>query len=79
MLAAVSRRLPPGEDRTCLGGDRPLEPSNAAFDEDLKRRNPAWGLREVDDGAALAASHDLMLERIVEMPANNLSVVLIRR
>lgn len=52
-----------------------LEPSNAAFDEDLKRRNPAWGLRLVEDVAQCAASHGLRLDRTVEMPANNLTLV----
>lgn len=56
-------------------GDRPLEPGNAAFDRDLRRRDPRWGLREVDDVAECAAMHGLRLERIVEMPANNLSLV----
>jgi SAM-dependent methyltransferase len=57
---------------------RPLAPSNAAFDADLKRRDPRWGLRDLDAVEALAASHRLKLEEIVEMPANNLSVILRR-
>lgn len=59
-------------------GDRPLEPSNAAFDADLGRRDPRWGLREVDAVAACAADQRLILERLVEMPANNLSLILRR-
>lgn len=54
---------------------RPLEPSNAAFDADLKRRDPRWGLREVDAVSACAAAAGLALDRVVEMPANNLTVV----
>lgn len=54
---------------------RPLEPSNAAFDADLKRRNPLWGLRNLEEVAELAAGHGLALDRIVPMPANNLSVI----
>lgn len=53
----------------------PIEPSNAAFDENLKARNPRWGLRELADVEACAAEHGLRLARVVEMPANNLSVV----
>jgi hypothetical protein len=58
---------------------RALEPSNAAFDADLRLRDERWGLRELDDVTACAQLHDLVLERVVEMPANNLSVVFRRR
>jgi SAM-dependent methyltransferase len=57
---------------------RPLEPSNAAFDEDLRRRDPGWGLRELERVAACAGAHGFALDRVVEMPANNLSVILRR-
>ncbi len=50
-------------------------PSNVAFDESLKARDPDWGLRDLADVAAEAARNGLALERIVPMPANNLSVV----
>ncbi len=55
--------------------DRPLEPSNAAFDQDLRRRDPRWGLRNLDDVTQCAADHGLERLGIVEMPANNLSVI----
>jgi hypothetical protein len=58
---------------------RALEPSNAAFDADLKRRDPRWGLRELDAVTACAEANGLALERVVEMPANNLSVIFRRR
>lgn len=58
---------------------RPLEPSNAAFDEDLRRRDPRWGLRELEAVTACADSCGLTLAQVVEMPANNLSVVFRRR
>lgn len=54
---------------------RALEPSNAAFDADLKRRDPRWGLRELDAVKACAETNGLALEQVVEMPANNLSVI----
>lgn len=50
-------------------------PSNLAFDRSLKDRNPAWGLRRLDDVAALAAKQGLDLIERIAMPANNLSVV----
>ena len=53
-------------------------PSNEAFDESLKARAPEWGLRLVEDVIAEAAAAGFGLDRIVPMPANNLSVVLRR-
>jgi len=57
----------------------PLEPSNAAFDADLRARDPRWGLRELDAVSACAAASGLAPERVVEMPANNLSVAFRRQ
>ena len=53
----------------------PTAPSNEDFDRDLKSRNPAWGLRTLEDVAALASRHGFAAPTVVEMPANNLSVV----
>jgi SAM-dependent methyltransferase len=50
-------------------------PSNLDFDDGLRRRNPAWGIRHLDDVAALAAAHGLELSERIAMPANNLSLV----
>jgi cyclopropane fatty-acyl-phospholipid synthase-like methyltransferase len=50
-------------------------PSNAAFDRALRRQNPEWGVRDLAQVVACAKQHELRLERVVEMPANNLSVV----
>lgn len=52
--------------------------SNAAFDADLKRRDPRWGVRDVDDLVNNAAPHGLELRELVEMPANNLSLVFVK-
>ena len=60
-------------------GRVPLIPSNAAFDESLKGRNAAWGLRELDDVVALANRYGLALRLVEEMPANNLSVIFRRQ
>jgi SAM-dependent methyltransferase len=46
---------------------------NRAFDADLRARNPAWGIRRLEDVAEAALPH-FQLERVVEMPANNLTV-----
>lgn len=53
--------------------------SNQAFDADLKARNPSWGVRDLESVEAEAAANGLVLEQVVEMPANNLSVVFRRR
>jgi hypothetical protein len=50
-------------------------PSNLAFDLDLKARNPAWGLRRLDEVVALAAQHRLELSERLVMPANNLALI----
>lgn len=58
-----------------LRGGVDTAPSNLAFDADLKRRNPAWGLRALEDVTALATAHHFRLEAIHEMPANNIMVI----
>ena len=50
-------------------------PSNEAFDASLKARNPAWGVRRLEDVAEAARPHGLELRQVIEMPANNVSVV----
>jgi len=50
-------------------------PSNLAFDQSLKSRNPAWGLRRLDEVISLAAAQGLALSERIAMPANNLAVV----
>jgi cyclopropane fatty-acyl-phospholipid synthase-like methyltransferase len=49
--------------------------SNEAFDLDLRRRNPEWGIRDLEAVADLAREHGLELSERVQMPANNLSLV----
>ena len=50
-------------------------PSNAAFDESLRSRNPAWGVRDLEAVVQEAAARGFTLEEVAEMPANNLTVV----
>jgi SAM-dependent methyltransferase len=49
--------------------------SNAAFDADLRRRDPEWGIRDVADMGIEAGANGIVLTDIVEMPANNLSLI----
>ncbi len=56
--------------------DGRIAPSNARFSDDLKRRDPAWGVRDLDrEIVPLAARQGLGLASVTEMPANNLTVV----
>lgn len=60
--------------------DGKTAPSNHDFDRSLKSRDPGWGVRDLDNQIVpLAAQHGLTLETVVEMPANNLSVVFSRQ
>lgn len=80
LMAGASRVLPPGGVLFLYGpyleDGVETAASNLAFDASLKARNPAWGLRRLEDVSALAALHGLTLEERVAMPANNLSLVL---
>ncbi len=55
-------------------GGRHTASSNAAFDAALKADNPDWGVRDLDDMAALAAAAGFGSAAVTEMPANNLLV-----
>lgn len=54
---------------------RHTAPSNEAFDAQLKARDPRWGVRDLEDVAALAGRAGFVLEATHDMPANNLAVV----
>ena len=56
------------------GGEH-TAPSNAAFDASLRRENPQWGVRDVQEVEAAATARGLLLSEVVEMPANNLTLV----
>ncbi len=58
---------------------RHTAPSNQAFDASLKARDPRWGVRDVADVTSAARAHGLILRELVEMPANNLSLVFEKR
>jgi SAM-dependent methyltransferase len=50
-------------------------PSNTQFDAMLRRLDPAWGVRDLEAVTRQGEAGGLMLDEIVEMPSNNLSLV----
>tara|TARA_A100001391_G_scaffold181042_1_gene146796 strand:- start:2101 stop:2694 length:594 start_codon:yes stop_codon:yes gene_type:complete len=79
LFAGAARLLPAGAPLVLYGpfveDDVETAPSNLAFDESLKARDPAWGLRDVADLDALAEARNLHRTARHEMPANNLVLV----
>jgi len=75
VFAGARRHLLPGGVLALYGpfhvGGRPTAESNAAFDADLRRRDPRWGVRDVDAIGALAEEAGLVPRERVAMPANN--------
>jgi SAM-dependent methyltransferase len=78
LLRGAARILPAGGLLYLYGPYRrggQMVASNHAFDEDLRAQNPAWGIRDLETVALLAADHGFAAPTIEEMPANNLSVL----
>ena len=78
LMRLAAAQLAPGGVLVVYGPFRvegePLVASNLAFDEDLRSRDPRWGLRLLSDVDAQAARAGLVFERRVAMPANNLTL-----
>jgi SAM-dependent methyltransferase len=79
LMVGAGRILPPGGILYLYGAYKEnrthTTPSNAAFDLDLRRRNPEWGVRDLEAVADLAREHRLDLVERMQMPANNLSLI----
>lgn len=77
LLAGARRHLAPGGMLIFYGpfriGGEHTAPSNAAFDESLRGRDPKWGVRDLE--AIRDAAEGLVLVERVEMPANNQMLV----
>ena len=50
-------------------------PSNAAFDEQLRSQDSAWGVRDLKAVVDIAVEQGFDCQNVIEMPVNNLSVV----
>lgn len=79
LFAGAARLLGPGAPLILYGpyleADVATADSNLAFDESLRSRKPAWGLREVDAVVDAAAPHGFGLTERRTMPANNLMLL----
>jgi hypothetical protein len=79
LIRQAAQLLPAGGPLYLYGpyrqSDVPLAASNAVFDDSLRRRNPKWGLRELDAVAESARAAGFGEPQVTTMPANNLSVV----
>ncbi len=79
LLDGARRLLGPGQPLILYGPwtteRTETAPSNKRFDEELKRRDPEWGLRNVEQFADEARVRGLMLEDRRLMPANNLMLL----
>ena len=79
MKLAGERLVRPGGLLALYGpyteADVETAPSNLAFHESLRARDPAWGLRALEDVVSEARLNGLRLTRRVALPANNLGLL----
>ena len=75
LLRGASRHLLPDGLLLLYGpfreGGAHTAPSNAAFDESLRARDPRWSVRDLEAIEAAALEQALALQECVTMPANN--------
>lgn len=79
LMAGAGRLLAPGGVLFTYGaykrGGAHTAASNEQFDAWLKARDPEFGVRDLEAVEAAATAQGLRLEEVVEMPANNFSLV----
>jgi hypothetical protein len=63
----------------CKRGGMHTSDSNAAFDRDLRKENPDWGVRDFETVEAAAIAEGFRLAAVTQMPANNLALVFTKR
>jgi len=82
LMAGAGRHLAPSGVLLTYGpyilDDEALAASNVEFDAWLRARDPSWGIRRLGDVLAQAHGAGLRLRERIEMPANNLMLVLER-
>ena len=79
LMRGSARHLAPGGQLITYGpyleDEVPTSDGNLAFDQSLRERNPAWGIRRLADVQVQAATAGLTLLARHAMPANNLLLV----
>jgi SAM-dependent methyltransferase len=79
LMQGAARHLAPGGVLVTYGpyleDGVPTAPGNLAFDQSLRSRNPAWGIRRLQDVVQQAQRAGLALRERHPMPANNLLLV----
>ncbi|WP_029043419.1 DUF938 domain-containing protein [Cupriavidus sp. WS] len=79
LFAGAGRLLPAGGVLYLYGPYRRngehTAPSNAAFDAQLRSADAQWGVRNMEDIAALGEAEGFRLDEPIPMPANNFSLV----
>lgn len=82
LFRGLSQALRAGAEMFLYGpfriGGAHTAPSNAAFDENLRGRNPHWGIRDLEAVVEVAGQHGMDHVDTVAMPANN-QIVIFRR
>ncbi len=58
-----------------LRKEKQTSESNLNFDQSLKMQNPLWGLRHLENVNDIAFKNGFKLDNVIDMPANNLSVI----
>ena len=58
-----------------LRKEKQTSQSNLNFDQSLKSQNTNWGLRHLDDINNIAHKNGFILDKVIDMPANNLSII----
>lgn len=82
LMRIASQLLKEGGALYCYGpykeGGTAVE-SNIRFDQSLRDRDPSWGLRDLEQVITTASKFGLSFKEKVKMPANNLSVIFIKK
>jgi hypothetical protein len=83
LFAQAGKILPAGAPLYLYGaykrGGAHTAPSNAAFDGWLRAQNPEFGVRDLEAVAQVAADNGFSPPDVLDMPANNLSLIFGRR
>jgi len=83
LLSGAARVLPSGAPLILYGpykrDGRHTAPSNEAFDQNLRRQDETWGVRDLEVVVETAAAAGFDLAEIAQLPANNLGLVFHRR